>query len=116
MKNARRDAISVITAFRGLAPYGESDREMFFGREAERGELAKLIAGERFRVGLLLGEAGDFTDPARARFDAGARIDHLVFPSDEEIPVLPRTGTAPQQVQPEILEEIRDDDASVEAA
>jgi len=58
VKNARRDALSVITAFRGLTPYGEGDREMFFGREAERGDLAKLVTSERFRIGLVLGPPG----------------------------------------------------------
>jgi hypothetical protein len=41
------------------------------------------------RLALAYFEAGDFSDAARARFDAEANIDHLVYPSDAEIPNLP---------------------------
>jgi len=108
---ARKDSEKKRTAMMRERYYQSDSFHFVDYYEKSRARYARLS-----QLALDYFEAGDFTDPARARFDAGARIDHLVFPSDEEIPVLPRTGTAPQQVQPEILEEIRDDDASVEAA
>ncbi|RMH39093.1 MAG: NACHT domain-containing protein [Deltaproteobacteria bacterium] len=46
------------TPLRGLAAFTESERDVFYGRDGERDELAKLITGDGFRAGLLYGEAG----------------------------------------------------------
>jgi HEAT repeat protein len=41
-----------------LDPFGEAERDVLFGRERAREELAKLVSGEGFRAGLLYGEPG----------------------------------------------------------
>ncbi len=43
---------------RGLSYFSESERDVFFGREREREELAHLVVAQGFRAGLLYGEAG----------------------------------------------------------
>ena len=43
---------------RGLIPFAESERDVFFGRDREVEELARLVVGEGYRAGLLYGEAG----------------------------------------------------------
>jgi WD40 repeat protein/predicted Ser/Thr protein kinase len=45
-------------AFRGLLPFAESDRERFFGREAEIASLATLVTAPSYRFGVLYGESG----------------------------------------------------------
>jgi hypothetical protein len=54
------DASDLGTAspLRGLSSFAESDRELFFGRDRERKELAALVTGDGFRAGLFYGEAG----------------------------------------------------------
>ncbi len=47
-----------VTPLRGLAAFTESERDVLFGRDGERDELAKLITSEGFRAGLLHGEPG----------------------------------------------------------
>jgi WD40 repeat protein len=46
------------TAFRGLLPFSESDRERFYGRDAEIAALVALITSPSFRFGVLYGESG----------------------------------------------------------
>jgi DNA-binding MarR family transcriptional regulator/HEAT repeat protein len=47
-----------VSPLRGLDPFGEAERDVWHGREAERDELAKLVTGDGFRAGLLFGEPG----------------------------------------------------------
>ncbi|MBT8493845.1 MAG: hypothetical protein KJO07_12355, partial [Deltaproteobacteria bacterium] len=47
-----------VTPLRGLLPFGEADRDVFFGRDEERDELTRLVIGEGFRAGLLYGQSG----------------------------------------------------------
>lgn len=47
-----------VTPLRGLAPFSESERDVFFGRDKEREDLARLVTSEGFRAGLLYGEPG----------------------------------------------------------
>jgi len=47
-----------VTPLRGLGWFAESERDVFFGREREREELAKLVTSDGYRAGLLYGEAG----------------------------------------------------------
>jgi hypothetical protein len=47
-----------VTPLRGLTWFGESERDVLFGRDREREALAKLVVGEGFRAGLLYGELG----------------------------------------------------------
>ena len=44
--------------FRGLAPYGEGDAQLFFGRDAESARVRELLADSEARVVLVSGEAG----------------------------------------------------------
>jgi HEAT repeat protein len=44
--------------FRGLVPYDEASRDAFFGRDAERDALVRMVLAERFRIGLLTGAPG----------------------------------------------------------
>jgi hypothetical protein len=46
------------TPLRGLNPFAESERDVLFGRDRERDELARLLTAEGFRAGLLYGESG----------------------------------------------------------
>lgn len=43
---------------RGVAPYAESDAAALLGRDADRDELVRAIAGDGYRAGLLHGERG----------------------------------------------------------
>lgn len=47
-----------VTPLRGLGSFAESERDVFFGRDRERDELARLVTADGFRAGLLYGEAG----------------------------------------------------------
>ena len=47
-----------LVPLRGLAPFGEADRDGFFGRDDDRDALAKLITQDGARAGLLVGEPG----------------------------------------------------------
>nr|HEX4312943.1 AAA family ATPase [Kofleriaceae bacterium] len=47
-----------VSPLRGLDPFGETERDVWGGREAERDDLAKLVTGDGFRAGLLYGEPG----------------------------------------------------------
>jgi HEAT repeat protein len=46
------------SAWRGLAPYGEEDREELGGRDRDRDDVIRMITADGFRAGLLHGEAG----------------------------------------------------------
>ncbi len=46
------------TAFRGLLPFQEADRNRFYGREAETAALFELITHTDFRFGVLYGDSG----------------------------------------------------------
>jgi WD40 repeat protein/serine/threonine protein kinase len=45
-------------AFRGLLPFQESDRERFYGREAETLALLRTVSQQDFRFGVIFGESG----------------------------------------------------------
>src|SRR5690606_12353111 len=47
-----------VTPLRGLSPFAESERDVLFGRDGERDDLARLVTAEGFRAGLLYGESG----------------------------------------------------------
>jgi HEAT repeat protein len=47
-----------VSPLRGLDAYGEAERDVWYGREAERDELAKMVTADGFRAGLLFGEPG----------------------------------------------------------
>lgn len=47
-----------VTPLRGLAPFTEAERDVLFGRDRERDELARLVTGDGFRAGLLYGPPG----------------------------------------------------------
>ncbi len=47
-----------VSPLRGLDPYGEAERDVWQGREAERDAVAKLVTADGFRAGLLFGEPG----------------------------------------------------------
>ncbi len=47
-----------VSPLRGLDPFGEAERDVWHGREAERDEIAKLVIADGFRAGLLYGEPG----------------------------------------------------------
>jgi hypothetical protein len=47
-----------VSPLRGLDPFGEAERDVWHGREAERDELARMVTAEGFRAGLLFGEPG----------------------------------------------------------
>jgi WD40 repeat protein/serine/threonine protein kinase len=46
------------TAFRGLLPFQEADRDRFYGREMEILSLFDLVSHSEFRFGVLFGESG----------------------------------------------------------
>lgn len=46
------------SAFRGLLPFQQSDRDCFFGRGIETQELFEMVAHQEFRFGLLHGDSG----------------------------------------------------------
>jgi HEAT repeat protein len=47
-----------VSPLRGLDAFGEAERDVWHGRESERDDLARLVAGDGFRAGLLFGEPG----------------------------------------------------------
>lgn len=47
-----------VSPLRGLDPFGEAERDVWHGREAERDEIAKLVTADGFRAGLVYGEPG----------------------------------------------------------
>jgi hypothetical protein len=47
-----------VTPLRGLAPFTEAERDVLFGRDRERDDLARLVTGDGFRAGLLYGPPG----------------------------------------------------------
>jgi len=47
-----------VSPLRGLDPFGEAERDVWHGREAERDELARMVTADGFRAGLLFGEPG----------------------------------------------------------
>jgi hypothetical protein len=47
-----------VSPLRGLDCFGEAERDVYYGREAERDDLAKLVTTDGFRAGLLFGEPG----------------------------------------------------------
>jgi HEAT repeat protein len=47
-----------VSPLRGLDAFGEAERDVWYGRESERDELAKLVTADGFRAGLLFGEPG----------------------------------------------------------
>jgi len=47
-----------VSPLRGLDSFGEAERDVWYGRETERDELAKLVTADGFRAGLLFGEPG----------------------------------------------------------
>ncbi len=47
-----------VTPLRGLAPFIESERDVFFGRDAERDAVTRLVTQDGVRAGLLFGEPG----------------------------------------------------------
>ncbi len=47
-----------VSPIRGCEAYSEGERDVFYGREAIRDELATLISSDGFRAGLLYGERG----------------------------------------------------------
>src|SRR5215204_3124386 len=46
------------SAVRGLDAFGEEERDVWEGGEAERDELARIVTADGFRAGLLFGEPG----------------------------------------------------------
>lgn len=54
-------ALSSLTrgaAFRGLLPFHEADRGLFYGRETEAAALFEMVRHSDFRFGVLFGESG----------------------------------------------------------
>ena len=47
-----------VSPLRGLDPFGEAERDVWQGREAERDELSRMVTADGFRAGLLFGEQG----------------------------------------------------------
>src|SRR5690349_6531876 len=47
-----------VSPLRGLDPFGEAERDVWLGREAERDELSRMVTADGFRAGLLFGEPG----------------------------------------------------------
>lgn len=46
------------SAFRGLLPFQEADRDRFFGRESETASLIAMVSHADFRFGVLYGDSG----------------------------------------------------------
>lgn len=46
------------TAFRGLLPFQEADRDRFYGRDLDAAALFDLVAHNEFRFGVLFGDSG----------------------------------------------------------
>lgn len=49
---------STVSPLRGLDAFGEAERDVLLGRDAQRDELANLVTSDVFRAGLLYGEPG----------------------------------------------------------
>jgi len=47
-----------VTPLRGLSAFAESERDVLFGRDRERDELARMVTNDGFRAGLVYGESG----------------------------------------------------------
>jgi HEAT repeat protein len=47
-----------VSPLRGLDSFGEAERDVWYGRESERDDLAKMVTTDGFRAGLLFGEPG----------------------------------------------------------
>lgn len=47
-----------VSPLRGLDSFGEAERDVWYGREAERDAIAKLVTADGFRAGLVYGEPG----------------------------------------------------------
>src|ERR1700750_2241243 len=47
-----------VSPLRGLDPFGEAERDVWYGRESERDAIAKLVIADGFRAGLVYGEPG----------------------------------------------------------
>jgi len=47
-----------VSPLRGLDSFGEAERDVWYGREAERDDIARLVTADGFRAGLLFGEPG----------------------------------------------------------
>lgn len=47
-----------VSPLRGLDPFGEAERDVWYGREAERDDIAKMVTADGFRAGLVFGEPG----------------------------------------------------------
>ncbi len=47
-----------VSPLRGLDSFGEAERDVWYGREAERDDIAKMVTADGFRAGLLFGEPG----------------------------------------------------------
>lgn len=101
-----------VSPLRGLDSFGEAERDVWYGRESERDDLAKLVTADGFRAGLLFGEPGvgktslvragliphlrdhgtvalaceDLTQPA-ASFAAGLSV-FGIQPTANELPVM----------------------------
>jgi len=49
---------SNLSAFRGLLPFQEADRDRFYGRDVDTSAVFDLIAHEQFHFGVLFGDSG----------------------------------------------------------
>ncbi|HEY0988140.1 MAG TPA: ATP-binding protein, partial [Kofleriaceae bacterium] len=47
-----------VSPLRGLDAFGEAERDVWYGRESERDDIAKMVTADGFRAGLLFGEPG----------------------------------------------------------
>jgi len=47
-----------VSPLRGLDSFGEAERDVWFGRESERDDIAKMVTADGFRAGLVFGEPG----------------------------------------------------------
>jgi hypothetical protein len=47
-----------VSPLRGLDSFGEGERDVWFGREAERDDIARMVTADGFRAGLVFGEPG----------------------------------------------------------
>ena len=47
-----------VSPLRGLDSFGEAERDVWYGRESERDDIARMVTADGFRAGLLFGEPG----------------------------------------------------------
>jgi HEAT repeat protein len=47
-----------VSPLRGLDSFGETERDVWQGREAERDDIARMVTADGFRAGLVFGEPG----------------------------------------------------------